>query len=42
LAKELHISPMEAYDLPYSLVQELLLIHQEIESYKADELKKVM
>jgi|TARA_B100000085_G_C18526861_1_gene506202 hypothetical protein len=42
LAKELHISPKEVFELPFSLVQELLMVHSEVESYKADELEKQM
>ena len=40
LAKELNISPREAFELPFSLVQELLMIHQEIEIHKAEEMQK--
>ena len=42
LAKELHISPKEVFELPFSLVQELLMVHSEVESYKADELDRTM
>jgi|TARA_R100000479_G_scaffold134884_1_gene72004 hypothetical protein len=42
LAKELNISPKEVFEMPFSLVQELLIIHQEIESYKAEEMDRTM
>jgi len=34
------MSPKEVFDLPISLVQELLLVHQEIESFKADKIQE--
>ena len=40
LAKELNISPKEVFELPFSLVQELLMVHQEIELYKGEEIQK--
>jgi len=40
LAKDLNISPKEVFELPFSLVQELLMVHQEIESYKGEEIQK--
>jgi len=42
LSKELHISPMEVYDMPFSLVQELLIVHEEIESFKSETMDKTM
>jgi len=36
------MSPKEVFDLPVSLVQELLMVHQEIESLKADKIKESM
>ena len=41
LAKELHISPVEAYSLPASFVRDLLIVHTEIETYKGEEIEKV-
>lgn len=40
LAKHLNISPKEAFELPISLVQELMMVHQEIEGYKAEKLQE--
>jgi len=36
----LNISPKEVFELPISLVQELLMVHQEVESFKADKLQE--
>jgi hypothetical protein len=40
LAKALAISPLEIYAMPATLVMELLMVHGEIEMYKAEEVKK--
>tara|TARA_R110000744_G_scaffold24659_2_gene61659 strand:+ start:4055 stop:4264 length:210 start_codon:yes stop_codon:yes gene_type:complete len=40
LAKELNIPPKDVFEMPYSLAQELLTVHQEIETYKAEEMNK--
>ena len=40
LAKELHISPDVAQNLPVSLITDLLMVHGEIEKLKVDELNK--
>jgi hypothetical protein len=42
LAKELNISPKEVFEMPISLVQELLIVHQEIELFKSEEMDKAM
>jgi|TARA_R100000808_G_C2138053_1_gene146100 hypothetical protein len=39
MAKDLHISPKEALELPISLVTELMCVHQEIESFKLSEME---
>ena len=41
LAKALAISPLEIYKMPASLVSDLLIIHSEIETIKAEELEKI-
>ena len=41
LAKALAISPLEIYKMPASLVSDLLIIHSEIETIKAEEIDKV-
>tara|TARA_Y100000592_G_C5282292_1_gene226836 strand:- start:112 stop:324 length:213 start_codon:yes stop_codon:yes gene_type:complete len=41
LAKALAISPLEVYKMPSSLVQDLLIVHTEMEKIKAEELDKV-
>ena len=41
LAKALAISPLEIYKMPASLVSDLLIIHSEIETIKAEEIEKV-
>jgi len=40
LAKALHISPVEVYNMPAELFMDMLIIHSEIEMMKADEIKK--
>ena len=40
LAKELNITPMEAANLPISLVKDLLLIHSEIETLKGEKISE--
>jgi len=42
LAKALAISPLEIYKMPATLVMELLIIHLEVEQYKAEEMNKEM
>ena len=41
LAKALAISPLEIYKMPASLVSDLLIIHSEIETIKAEEIDKI-
>ena len=41
LAKALAISPLEIYKMPQSLVTNLLIIHTEIETLKAEEMDKI-
>jgi len=41
LAKALAISPLEIYKMPASLVSDLLIIHSEIETIKAEEIEKI-
>ena len=38
LAKELNIPPKDVFEMPFSLAQELVTVHQEIESFKAEEI----
>jgi len=40
LAKELNIPPSEAANLPFSLVQELLIVHSEIELLKGEKINE--
>ena len=40
LAKALAISPLEVYSLPVDLFQDMMIIHGQIESMKADEIDK--
>jgi hypothetical protein len=40
MAKELNTSPKEALELPASLIAELMCVHQEVESYKLEEINK--
>ncbi len=42
LAKELNISPKEVFEMPFSLAQELLMVHTEIEALKAEEMDRAM
>jgi hypothetical protein len=41
LAKALAISPLEIYKMPAGLVSDLLIIHSEIETIKAEEIEKI-
>ena len=41
LAKELHISPAEAYQMPYSLVRDLMVLFAINKEAEAEEMKKV-
>ena len=41
LAKALAISPLEIYKMPANLVSDLLIIHSEIETIKAEEIEKI-
>jgi hypothetical protein len=41
LTKELHISPAEAYQMPYSMVRDLLLIYSIQKEEEAKQLNKV-
>tara|TARA_R110001592_G_scaffold221467_4_gene476273 strand:+ start:972 stop:1178 length:207 start_codon:yes stop_codon:yes gene_type:complete len=40
LAQALGISPLEVYQMPAKLVQEMLMIHGIVEEMKAEELEK--
>lgn len=40
LAKALSISPLEIYQMPASLVQDLLRVHGAVKELEAEELKK--
>ena len=40
LAKELNISPLDAYRMPQSLAIELLEVHMQVEAYKIEEFEK--
>lgn len=40
LSQALGISPLEIYQMPVSLVKNLLLVHAEAESLKAEEMDK--
>ena len=40
MAKELNISPLDTYNMPASLVMELLEIHMQIEAYKLESMEK--
>tara|TARA_R100000406_G_scaffold21699_1_gene13523 strand:- start:5089 stop:5292 length:204 start_codon:yes stop_codon:yes gene_type:complete len=40
LAKALSISPLEVYQMPASLVKDLLLVHRNVEMIKAEEIEK--
>ena len=41
LAKALSVSPLEIYKMPASLVQDLLLVHKNMEMLKAEEMEKM-
>ena len=41
LSKALAISPLEVYQMPASLVTDLLAIHMEFENLKAEEMDKM-
>ena len=40
LAKDLNISPVEAYNLPASFIKDLLTVHGEMEMFKAHEIQR--
>lgn len=42
LSKALAISPLDVYQMPASLVRDMLMVHAEVEAYKAEELDKQM
>ena len=42
LAKSLHVSPLEIYEMPVDLFMDMLTIHAEVESMKAEEMDKQM
>lgn len=42
LAQALSISPLEIYKMPASLVQDLLMVHAEVEQHKHEEMEKSM
>ena len=42
LAKALAISPLEIQKMPANMVIDLLMVHSEVEQYKADEMDKQM
>tara|TARA_R100001463_G_scaffold133175_1_gene194340 strand:- start:1190 stop:1339 length:150 start_codon:yes stop_codon:yes gene_type:complete len=42
LAKALSISPLEIYQMPVSLVKDLLSVHYNVEVLKAEEMEKAM
>lgn len=42
LAKELNIPPKDVFEMPFSLAQELVTVHQEIESFKAEEISRAL
>jgi hypothetical protein len=41
LSKALGISPLEVYQMPVSLVKDLLQVHSVVEEYKAEEMDKI-
>ena len=41
LSSALHISPLEVYKMPISLVKDLLSVHGVIETLKAEEYEKM-
>ena len=42
LSKALAISPLDVYRMPASLVRDMLMVHAEVESYKAELMEKEM
>tara|TARA_R110002012_G_scaffold25820_1_gene84979 strand:+ start:56 stop:232 length:177 start_codon:yes stop_codon:yes gene_type:complete len=40
LSKALAISPLEVYQMPARLVRDMLMVHGEVEQYKAEEMEK--
>tara|TARA_R100000008_G_C3551461_1_gene150645 strand:- start:279 stop:419 length:141 start_codon:yes stop_codon:yes gene_type:complete len=42
LAQAFSISPREVYEMPASLVLDMLMLHTEVEKYKAEEMDKQM
>ena len=40
LAKALHISPLEVYQMPIELFMDMLIIHGEVENLKVEEINK--
>ena len=42
LSKALGISPLDVYQMPASLVRDMLMVHAEVETYKAEEIDKEM
>lgn len=40
LSQALGISPLEIYQMPASLVKDLLIVHSEVEKIKAEEMDK--
>ena len=42
LSKALAISPLDVYQMPASLVRDMLMVHAEVETYKAEEIDKEM
>jgi len=42
LSKALHVSPLELYKMPAELFMDMLTIHSEVETMKADEMDKQM
>tara|TARA_R110002012_G_scaffold284471_1_gene475259 strand:- start:91 stop:276 length:186 start_codon:yes stop_codon:yes gene_type:complete len=41
LSSALHISPLEVYQMPVSLVKDLLTVHGVVETIKAEEMEKM-
>ena len=42
LSTAISISPLEVYKMPSSLVRDMLMVHDEVESYKAELMEKEM
>ena len=42
LARGLKISPLEVYQMPVDLFQDMMMIHQVVEEIQADEMQKGM